>query len=813
MARIRASLAWVLLTAMLLSAVSCTTRPAPPAETAASDTIAASTPIPDEETANASTVPESTETESPPAGIDDLARAREDCEQLAARLVADRGWAGETSLFLSNGTCFLFCEGEWIELSTFDSPEEAAAYGLQVGDYKLYPYEHPLAGQYITVPAAEAADVAYVTLRCTDQTAAYICNYCAEVTRDGKRMVFPVCFASDSTPSDPRPLYEPDADDRAVMLPCGGTSATVPTLPTVIKNIILLIADGGGYDNFELANETKLALFKKELSSLGDTARTTLTNGRLSPYGYDNGTGLYLNNFLVGSSNTLLEIPHGSDPARQYITDSSAAGTALATGYKTAYCYAGIDGDRHPRASLSEMAQMNGMSTGIVSTKSFVDATPLAFFTSHSIHRYEYQDNSLQALLSGIDVVLVEGTEYGDIPVGGGASSHLGAREAGYVVVRNRTSLERVAGKGFSKVWGAFMGCNGHSLVPATADQAADYLSYDIDPTERDEPTLADMTAAALQMLDEKNNPNGFFLMIEAGALDNAAEGGILRYAVGEALAFDEVFADCVEWAKQHGDDTLVIATADHDSGGFWGIERRKNLLVNSLIEGQFPNKTPITVHHTFEDYRAKLNMGNHAGIIGGHSDMPVPVWLYAPAGDRAYVLSRLGISPDTTPDKIRHPDAGRYYDPEAINRDYLIDNTAFAPVLADLMGNLTPDEATAELYVPVATYNADGSVTLHSGIPSGTIAFGVPDTRTVGTTTVTYYPVTFACEDAVFHRNSPTYEQGGHTLSFEKIGDRQPLALYITTAQAGREGVRTGTFYLPRSVVEQLVKEVSLTD
>ncbi len=620
----------------------------------------------------------------------------------------------------------------------------------------------------------------------------------SEALPESLRETAPETAADSETPVESAADKETAADPEAV-------PETEPS--SGIKNVIFLIADGGGYDNFELANQTKEALFKQGLTGLGDTARTPLTNGRLADYGYDNGTGLYLNRFLVGSSDTLLEIPHGSDPAIQYITDSSAAGTALSSGCKTVYCYAGIDSDRQPRASLTELSQMNGMLTGIVSTKSFVDATPLAFFTSHSIHRYEYQDTSLQALLSGVDVVLVEGTAYGDIPDGGGASSHLGAREAGYTVLQSRTSLLRAADKGLSKVWGAFPGRKNGSLVYASSDRAADHITYDVDGAERDEPTLLDMTAAALQLLGGQNDPDGFFLMVEGGALDNAAEHGKLKYAVGEALAFDETFAYCVEWAKQHGDDTLVIATADHDSGGFWGIEKRRARLIDAMIKGQFPDGTPITIQHDFHDYREQINLGSTAGIYSGHSDMPVPVWMYAPEGLRDAVLGSLGIPTDTSPDQIRFSDKGQYYDLSAINDKYLIDNTAMAPAIAELMGAVTLEEATAELYVPVATYHADGTVTCHGGITEGRLSFGPKDTRIIGGTTVAYYPVTFTCGDFTFRRNSTEYEKDGQTVSFARVGNHQPIALYITTERAGSEGVKTGTFYLPAKTVEMLTK------
>ncbi len=608
--------------------------------------------------------------------------------------------------------------------------------------------------------------------------------------------------APETAPSDP-------VDTDSTTEPPAETETALTETACEIKNVILLIADGGGYDNFELADRTKQAILAAGKNTLGGSARTEITSGKLTPYGYGNGTGLYLNAFLVGSSDTLLRVPHGSDPAKQYITDSSAAGTALATGHKTTYCYTGIDSDRRPLATLTELAQMMGMRTGLVSTKSFVDATPLAFFSAHSIYRYEYQDNSLQAILSGVDVVLVEGTEYGDIPVGGGASSHIGASRAGYTVVESRTAMWEAIKGGAAKLWGAFPGRVHGESTYATADQAADHLAYDIDLARRDEPTLRDMAAAALDMLAGQQDPDGFFLMIEAGALDNAAEVGKLRQAVGEALAFDETFAMCVEWAKQNGDNTLILATADHDSGGFAGIEGSEEALIESLLRGRFPDGTRIAFEHEFDDYKTHLGMDASASLFYGHSDMPVPVWLYAPENRRAEVIAALGLPADTAPDKIRYPDKGRYYDLAAINEAYLIDNTAIAPVLAGYLSETTLDEATEAFYVPVATYNDDGTITYHSGITEGTLTFGPLDTRRVGTTTVSYYPVTFACKGYVFHRNSQSYKKSGvGTCTLPSIGECIPLALYIATEKGDGGGVKTGTFYLPRAMVEMLLAE-----
>ena len=197
-----------------------------------------------------------------------------------------------------------------------------------------------------------------------------------------------------------------------------GTS-TAPTVSVIpekgVKNVIFMIADGGGYDNFTLADKVKTEMVNKGVTKLPG-AKTEITTNLLAETGAVETKGLYLNSLLVGSANTLLKVPNGdADKQKSYVTDSAAAGTALSSGYKTSYSYMGITSDMVPRASLSELARMNGMSTGVVTNKSYMDATPLAFFTAHSIHRKDNINNSIQALLSNVDVLIGEGTEYGDM--------------------------------------------------------------------------------------------------------------------------------------------------------------------------------------------------------------------------------------------------------------------------------------------------------------------------------------------------------------------------------------------------------------
>ena len=504
----------------------------------------------------------------------------------------------------------------------------------------------------------------------------------------------------------------------------------------VIKNVIYMIADGGGYDNFTLADKVKKEMVNRGANKLTG-AKTEVTTNLLSGLGKDTVKGLYLNEFLVGSANTLLQIPHGdAGNYKSYITDSAAAGTALSSGYKTVYCYTGIDAEKAPRASLPELARLNDMATGLVTTKSYVDATPLAFFTSHIIHRYEYQDSSLQALLSGIDVVIGEGTEFGDM-VGGNASSHpdVSATKMDYTVAKNKTDLLKHANDpATKKLWAPILGVDNSYKDNKTSDWdlAASHISYDVDAKQSaEQPSLLEMSKAALQVLGNNiNDPDGFFLMIEGGALDNAAESGYLRPAVGEYLAFDEAFGYCVNWAAQRG-DTIVIATADHDSGGFSGIEKCEDKLIDGIITGKI-GTDEVDSLTKFNIIKEMLELAgadtSEMKICTDHTDMAVPVCIYAPDSIRNELLTEMGLP--TEKGNVRSgssmyyvPNASgdfTWYSSSALNNDYTIDNTKIAPALAKVLKLGTLDEATAILFNKIGSV-ADGNFTGEYG---GSIAF-----------------------------------------------------------------------------------------
>ncbi len=587
--------------------------------------------------------------------------------------------------------------------------------------------------------------------------------------------------------------------------------ATTPqTTDRTVKNVIFMIADGGGYDNFTLASLVKEEMLRRGVCKLSG-AKTEVTNDRLSDLGLSAVNKLYLDSFLVGSANTLLQTPHGAEnDYLSYITDSAAAGTALATGYKTCYSYIGLDADGKPRASLSELSRMGGMATGIVTTKSYMDATPQTFFTSHSLHRYQYQDNSLQSLLSGTDVVIGEGTEFGDLyKTDTSCHPDITPNTLGYTVAWNKIELLDAA-KTATKLWAPILGADNSTkeIKTASRDQAADHISYDIDGADSDQqPSLLEMTQAALQVLENINDPDGFFLMVEGGALDNAAEDGFLRAAVGEYLAFDEAFGYCVSWAQKRG-DTIVIAVPDHDSGGFAGIEPCLDTLIDSIITGKlgsddFTSQTDFYAMKTLLD-----SMGadvSQMTLHGDHTDMAVPISLYAPESVRMELLAFLTLPTDTADVRLGTnafyvPNESNFltwYASSALNEDYTIDNTLIAPAIAQILQLGSLDDATEQLFIPIG--HTDGKT--FTGSFGGSMEYG---DKVFANPLAQFRYNTYCSEDLEIriHRNTNTYEQNGTVAENQHIGNHLPISIFVLD---NTQKPKAGTFYVPHSLAELL--------
>ncbi len=330
-----------------------------------------------------------------------------------------------------------------------------------------------------------------------------------------------------------------------------------------IKNIIYLIPDGGGYPLYDFANLVKISGGlpgdKFPYKTLTDTEPMAMR-----PY-------------LAGSAVTL-NVSGG-------LTDSAAAGTALATGNKTINGYIGIDRAAVPKANLVEAAESVGKSTGLIATYEWVHATP-ASFSAHVMDRSDYENIYKQMENKGMEVVL--GTGYGAVSE---YATIQNAIDRGYIIVEGWEDLDAV--QPGDTLWGNI---------------ANPSFGYDINLTSG-QANLEEMTRAAITALS--GDPDGFFLMVEGSKVDTGGHLNDALVSTSEYLAFDAAFKVALDFAKGRN-DTVVICTPDHDTGAMV-MPADPEASVKTVMDG----KTPTDI----------------AWGTTGHSTQNVGVWVYVPEG------------------------------------------------------------------------------------------------------------------------------------------------------------------------------------
>lgn len=246
--------------------------------------------------------------------------------------------------------------------------------------------------------------------------------------------------------------------------------------------------------------------------------------------------------------------------ANSLVTDSAASGTAIACGEKTNNGRIGMGPELEKFESVAEVARDLGRKVGIVTSVSMNHATPASFY-GHRPHRGQSYDLGLDMVASKFDFFAGGGVSKRNDKE---AKSYQGdiyelAEKAGYEVIDGDQAKIRALTPGSGKKVMAF-GVKTGSM--ASHQQAA--LPHAIDMPSGDL-ELADYTKKALDMLE---NPNGFFLMVEGGSIDWAGHANEAATNLREVLAFDCAVRVGMEFAKKHPDETLLIVTGDHETGG-----------------------------------------------------------------------------------------------------------------------------------------------------------------------------------------------------------------------------------------------------
>lgn len=237
------------------------------------------------------------------------------------------------------------------------------------------------------------------------------------------------------------------------------------------------------------------------------------------------------------------------------VTDSAAAGTALATGHKTNSGVISVDpAGKVAYETLAEAAKKLGKSVGLVTTTSITDATP-ATFGAHIITRTMQNEIAEQYLAQGFEVYMGGGLRY-FIPQSKKGSKRKDERDltreyadAGYSVVKNKAQLDNLKITKDTKVLGLFSQSN----MPFHVDRSPDH------------PTLSEMTAAAIKVL--KQNPKGFFLMVEGGRVDHGCHANDPVATIFDTEELDIAVKVAIDFRREDA-DTFIFVGGDHETGG-----------------------------------------------------------------------------------------------------------------------------------------------------------------------------------------------------------------------------------------------------
>ncbi len=230
------------------------------------------------------------------------------------------------------------------------------------------------------------------------------------------------------------------------------------------------------------------------------------------------------------------------------VTDSAASGTALSTGHKTYNAAIGVGRDTVEVYSVAADLADKGMAIGVATTVPINHATPSAFY-AHNMSRHNYDEIAPWMLEAGYDF-------YAGGDVKGYDETRKNvydkAKEQGYTIARGYNDY-------LAKAEGA------EKMMLYQKDVATE-LPYAINRTGK-ELTLAEITSAGIDFLEGKSK-KGFFMMIEGGKIDYAAHNDDGATVFQEVLDFDAAVAVAYEFYKKHKDETLIIVTADHETGG-----------------------------------------------------------------------------------------------------------------------------------------------------------------------------------------------------------------------------------------------------
>lgn len=275
--------------------------------------------------------------------------------------------------------------------------------------------------------------------------------------------------------------------------------------------------------------------------------------------------GMYMNDNKLNLEKFPVTGLHKSYSADNLITDSAAAATSFASGIKTYNEAIGVNTDTIPVPTILEEAEQNGLATGLVATSSITHATP-ASFIAHQKSRHMHEEIAEDFLKTEIDFFV------------GGGKKYFEFRED------EKNISEKLKAKGY--FISSFFEKDFEEL-DINNEQNFGWFSANGDPLQvsQGRTYLPGVSQKATQFLD-KHSDKGFFLMVEGSQIDWGGHANESDYIIKEMIDFDNAIGKVLEFAEKDG-ETLVIVTADHETGGY-SINQPTKI---GSVQGKFTSK------------------------------------------------------------------------------------------------------------------------------------------------------------------------------------------------------------------------------
>ena len=295
------------------------------------------------------------------------------------------------------------------------------------------------------------------------------------------------------------------------------------------KYVFLFIGDGMSYPQFQAASDY--------LGALADTGSDDILDGNVP---------LTFMNFPVAGSAVTYD-------SSSFCPDSASTANYLSTGYKT---YSGtINMDETATVSYETISEklhaQLGWKVGVISSVNLNHATPAAFY-AHQAKRSNYYEIGQELVASNFEYFAGGGLLKPTGPDKDKTSLYDLAADAGYKVVMTQAEAEAVTS------------ADGKVLIIDEHLADSDAFAYENDRADGDW-ALSDYVKKGIEVLD---NDTGFFLMVEGGKIDWACHANDAGSTIADTIALSDAVDEAVAFAQQHPDETLILVTGDHETGG-----------------------------------------------------------------------------------------------------------------------------------------------------------------------------------------------------------------------------------------------------